>query len=1436
MIDENIRFGVESGDVKGAAEALAAALTSANDALAATAKTVKDINKPLGVYTRHMMKLAEVAPATAASAKGLQTQVAATATVVGYAAEQTLKLKAAEELEVTTKAKAVAASRSVASALKEEAIARIAALNAATKQQLKAVPAGKGATGTEQQAFVKAAEALRNYVSQHQIAGVKIKEVGAGVAKNVQAVYGPVLAGLRDKFQALRDAQAGLGATFEKNMRKAAASAQMLARSITAKAVADRKAADAKAVQAAETIKLEAALKAETRAREAALNVARQQIAASATKQVVPSGKSKGAVFQSTDAEQLALAKSKDALTSYANKHKVTAAQIKKVTTDVARHMVETYGGALNGLRDKMAGVQTATSALGSTSKAAFDKTAKATDKVAITMDELRHSSKLVARIILYDITRRAMHAFVGSLREGITEAIELRKRIAEIRTISQDTPRAVNEWVDRLRAVSDEYGSTNLDVVEGAYQALSNQVAKGAEIFSYMEEVVKLGATTMATTAETVAYTSSVINAFNLSIGDMYEISAKAFKTIEYGRIRMTEMADIMGRSFAFANSLGIAFEEVNAALAAMTRQGVKTAVAQTFLVNVLQKLIKPTDALEKAFKALGYETVEAALATGGFLSLLSELEEHAGGAASELAELYGRIRATTGALMLSGTGAQIATEVLYKQLFESFDSYDKAIKTVLENAGKTIEIEMNKIKNFFTIDLGSAAVTGIATISNGLISLNMLLKTVAISLSTAAAGWLAYKAAVVAATFATTGLAAAIALNPVGLLLGALAASAVLAIGVLAATSNSASDHYAKMAKMDEEYNKARKRATLEATSQLTWSIMQRTKAESRHLTEQAKAHQETVSILTGWYDSLASNMKNVFKTAFDVVAASLKDIKKEIRTGETASKSLGKAMDKYRKSAAESDFDKTMANLGDSSAGLKKLAEAMAAYQKAARESTTAHETEGMKENYNTAIKYANQKYDIEKKIIDNLRKRSLKGSTPQKTEQNIAANNKAIQKAMEQAAKTRQKIRDLEKERIGTLRILKREQDAETARLKEQAEHVKSIKDQLASLKQQRDVITGKPAGERTDQDKQDLADITQALRDGFAEWGRVTDQEDSMVPVLEQLSNSFGVLTEIRDTQDKLYKVQEERKKLAQRKEDTTETLKSLKEIINTSGESQKESLIQMSKLLDEQGARRLRTPEGRVITKADMVDALRTLPAMLYGRDEAAQAVEIGRIISQLQSFFPEGGAAEAAVGPEIKKYLEQATLGQTAKEQIHVLNEALGKAGVPTIDSNVKNMEKNIADLARRWQPYPEGATDTEKAAIDQLTVQKQAKQVTAAIAQLQQSQAASIAKVKQQQAADAAAKQRVQVSGQFQQVAAQQQMGIPMLTSAIKANTAVQLRQAGLITPQAPSKQPQVHGPVHITVNEAKTPEATYNKIATRWRRDTARGVLAR
>lgn len=366
------------------------------------------------------------------------------------------------------------------------------------------------------------------------------------------------------------------------------------------------------------------------------------------------------------------------------------------------------------------------------------------------------------SRIALGFTIHRIFFAILNSIEGSIEKAKEFNKAITEIQTISLRNAQITAQWKDELLALSTAFGVDVLDLSKGAYQALSNQVVKAGESTAFMTEEIKLSLTTVASLAQAVDATSSVIKAYGLSSRDAGNINAVLFKTVELGRIRLDELGSGFGRLNVISKQLGVNFLEQNAALATLTVKGVEADTALTLLQNVMLHLIKPSKEMDEVLRSFGVNSGKAAIETFGFFGTLRKLAQAAKQShdeTNELAALFQDLRAIVGAQGLVQSFDELESSLT--GLKGATKDYGEAVKITLDSLNTRANVQLAKMNAEF-LKIGESllgfAVKSAEAFGGADKALGFLIKTVRIG----AELYISYAVATRALSIATTAFSA--------------------------------------------------------------------------------------------------------------------------------------------------------------------------------------------------------------------------------------------------------------------------------------------------------------------------------------------------------------------------------------------------------------------------------------------------------------------------------------------------------------------------------------------------------------------------------------------------------------------------------------------------------------------------------------------------
>ena len=302
----------------------------------------------------------------------------------------------------------------------------------------------------------------------------------------------------------------------------------------------------------------------------------------------------------------------------------------------------------------------------------------------------------------------RIVGAVSAKLVEGAKAGIDFARSIAEIETLLPGTERNTARLNDTLLQLSNNYGQSAQSQAKGFYDIVS----AGVQGFSNQMDVlnttnkIAIGGITDTATATNLLVTT--MNAFQSQGATATKVADVLFTTVKQGVTTIPQLASAMGQVNAIASNAGVKLEEVGAAMAVLTKNGLRSTQAATALKAGITAFSKPTAEAKKLIKKLGIDFSTTAIKTKGFETVMRDLRKATGGNVAVLEKLFSNVRARTSLIPLLSS----KWEEFNKQLANFKDTSgaaDAAFKRITETAG----FQIDRLNTAFT-NL-TAAVTSI-------------------------------------------------------------------------------------------------------------------------------------------------------------------------------------------------------------------------------------------------------------------------------------------------------------------------------------------------------------------------------------------------------------------------------------------------------------------------------------------------------------------------------------------------------------------------------------------------------------------------------------------------------------------------------------------------------------------------------------------------
>ncbi|MCG3179668.1 MAG: hypothetical protein BIFFINMI_02009 [Phycisphaerae bacterium] len=165
----------------------------------------------------------------------------------------------------------------------------------------------------------------------------------------------------------------------------------------------------------------------------------------------------------------------------------------------------------------------------------------------------------------------------------------DFEQQMKMVSTMLDEPEKHMDRFSAGIRKLSVQFGEGTDVLAKGLYDLLSASVDP-AQALGVLETAVKAAKGGMTDTSVAVDGLTSVLNAFQMSADQAGRVSDTMFAAVKRGKLTFPELAANIGKVAPMARAAGMSMEDMMAAIATMTRQGLSAEEASTRLVNILK------------------------------------------------------------------------------------------------------------------------------------------------------------------------------------------------------------------------------------------------------------------------------------------------------------------------------------------------------------------------------------------------------------------------------------------------------------------------------------------------------------------------------------------------------------------------------------------------------------------------------------------------------------------------------------------------------------------------------------------------------------------------------------------------------------------------------------------------------------------------------
>lgn len=386
----------------------------------------------------------------------------------------------------------------------------------------------------------------------------------------------------------------------------------------------------------------------------------------------------------------------------------------------------------LNNLIDAQKKSATLMKATGKEGSDAYKKMASSINETEKEINDLQKSvskmdlntkfSNLTSAFSNIGFVTQGIQSLTTSLKAMTEPFIGLDTATAKIKTLGGEAKNNAEAFRDLSLAMSKKIPITAEALQVATYEALSAGIkATQKDIEAFIDSSAKLAIGGGEDVLNTVNILSSLVNAYGVEASKSKEFSDILFQTVNFGKTSIAELSSSLSYVVPTAASFGVNLENIGAALALMTANGIPTTQATTKLNQLFVEMQKPSAEIANALNGIGItvEDLGAKVRGGNLIGALADMKRAFETAGLSATQAFGSIQASAAFNTLTKDISNL--EEMLDGVSDSSGATEDAFETMSGTIEKRAELLKSKIDTLFvnlvdiTGPLGEAGMAGV-------------------------------------------------------------------------------------------------------------------------------------------------------------------------------------------------------------------------------------------------------------------------------------------------------------------------------------------------------------------------------------------------------------------------------------------------------------------------------------------------------------------------------------------------------------------------------------------------------------------------------------------------------------------------------------------------------------------------------------------------
>lgn len=299
------------------------------------------------------------------------------------------------------------------------------------------------------------------------------------------------------------------------------------------------------------------------------------------------------------------------------------------------------------------------------------------------------------------------------ALTTSTKSASDFQNGMAKMSTLFDTSKTSVSDLSKEFLTLSNKTGLSASELAEAGYQALSagQSVDKVGKFVETAGNLAKAGFTSTTTAVDVL---TTAMNAYGKSAGSADQIANKLVRTQNLGKTTVDELASAMGKVIPTASSMGVNINNLTSGYVSLTKQGIATAEATTYMNSMFNELGDSGTTLGGVIKEKTGKSFQECMNSGMSLAdVLQITKQYADENGISYNELWSSAEAGKAGLAILNGGVDEFNKTV-ETMASDTDDVGEALEK-LETPSVKAHKAINQIKNS-GIELGTAFIGALA------------------------------------------------------------------------------------------------------------------------------------------------------------------------------------------------------------------------------------------------------------------------------------------------------------------------------------------------------------------------------------------------------------------------------------------------------------------------------------------------------------------------------------------------------------------------------------------------------------------------------------------------------------------------------------------------------------------------------------------------